>query len=75
MGRKIPGWQIALVFLTIIVSMGYTIIAYDGYIHIPLMFSGIVAAIIAKLNGYRWNYLEQGILNSINSAMQACLIL
>ena len=27
------------------------------------------AAIIAKLNGYRWNFLEQGILNSINSAM------
>lgn len=55
--------------------MGYTIIAYDGYIHIPLMLSGIVAAIIAKMNGYRWAYLEQGILNSINSAMQACLIL
>ena len=75
MGKKIPGWQIALVFLTIIVSMGYTIIAYDGYIHIPLLFAGIVAAIIAKINGYSWSYLEKGILNSINSAMQACFIL
>lgn len=75
MGNKIPGWQIAIVFLTIIVSMGYTIIAYDGYIHIPLLFAGIVAAIIAKINGYSWNFLEKGILNSINSAMQACFIL
>jgi NhaC family Na+:H+ antiporter len=75
MGKKIPMWQIGLIFAVIIVSMGYTIIAYDGYIHIPLMLSGIVAAIIAKMNGYRWAYLEQGILNSINSAMQACLIL
>ena len=75
MGKKIPMWQVGLIFAVIIISMGYTIIAYDGYIHIPLMFSGIVAAIIAKLNGYRWNFLEQGILNSINSAMQACLIL
>ena len=75
MGKKIPMWQIGLIFAVIIVSMGYTIIAYDSYIHIPLMLSGIVAAIIAKMNGYRWAYLEQGILNSINSAMQACLIL
>ncbi|HZK01381.1 MAG TPA: Na+/H+ antiporter NhaC family protein, partial [Anaerovoracaceae bacterium] len=75
MGKKIPGWQIAIVFLTIILSMGYTIIRYDGYIHIPLLFSGIVAAVIARINGYRWNYLEKGILNSINSAMQACFIL
>ncbi len=75
MGRKIPGWQIALVFLTILVSMGYTIIKYDGYVHIPLMFSGCVAGIVAKINGYRWSYLEKGILNSINSAMQACFIL
>lgn len=75
MGKKIPGWQIAIVFLTIIVSMGYTIIAYDGYIHIPLLFAGCVAAIIAKINGYSWNFLEKGILNSINSAMQACFIL
>ncbi len=75
MGKKIPMWQIAIVFAVIVISMAYTIISYDGYIHIPLMFSGIVAAIIAKLNGYKWNFLEQGILNSINSAMQACLIL
>jgi NhaC family Na+:H+ antiporter len=75
MGKKIHGWQIAIVFLTIIVSMGYTIIAYDGYIHIPLLFAGCVAAIIAKINGYSWNFLEKGILNSINSAMQACFIL
>lgn len=75
MGRKIPMWQIAVIFAVIIISMGYTIIAYDGYIHIPLLFSGIVAGLIARANGYRWNYLEQGVLNSINSAMQACFIL
>jgi len=68
-------WQIAIIFAVIIISMGYTIIAYDGYIHIPLLFSGIVAAIIAKINGYKWNFLEAGVLNSINQAMQACFIL
>jgi len=75
MGKKIPMWQIAIIFAVIIISMGYTIIAYDGYIHIPLLFSGIVAAIIAKINGYKWNFLEAGVLNSINQAMQACFIL
>lgn len=46
-----------------------------GELHIPLIASAIVAAIVAVLNGYRWSFLEAGIMASINRSMQAMLIL
>lgn len=46
-----------------------------GEVHIPLICSAIIAAIVAVLNGYKWAFLEAGILASINRSMQAILIL
>jgi NhaC family Na+:H+ antiporter len=46
-----------------------------GELHIPLIASAIVAAIVAVLNGYKWSFLEAGIMASINRSMQAMLIL
>lgn len=75
MGRKIPMWQILIVIVFVVAALLYTVIGYDGYIQIPLICGGAVAAIVAILNGWKWSYLEKGILNSIDGAMQACLIL
>lgn len=75
MGRKIPMWQILLVIAFVVAALLYTVIGYDGYIQIPLICGGAFAAIVAILNGWKWSYLEKGILNSIDGAMQACLIL
>lgn len=48
-----------------------------GYaeVHVPLICSAIFAALIAILNGYKWSFLEAGIMASINRSMQAMLIL
>ena len=46
-----------------------------GEPHIALILAACVAGIIAIANGWKWAYLEQGILASINRSMQACLIL
>lgn len=35
-----------------------------GELHIPLIASAIVAAIVAVLNGYKWSFLEAGIMAS-----------
>ncbi len=76
MGRKIPMWQVLLVFLFTIGMLCYSIFFTDyGELHIPLICSAAVAAIVAVLNGYKWAFLEAGILASINRSMQAMLIL
>ena len=46
-----------------------------GEVHIALLTSATFATIVAALNGYKWSFLEAGILASINRSMQAILIL
>ncbi len=46
-----------------------------GEPHIALILATAVATIVAKINGWKWAYLEQGILASIKRSMQAVLIL
>ena len=76
MGRKIPMWQTVLVMLAMIGFLMWSIIKdTGGEPHIALMLAASFAAIIACANGWKWAYLEQGILASINRSMQAILIL
>lgn len=88
MGRKIPMWQSLVAILFTIIALCYSLGVlgkifgedtawYCGYgeVHIPLIASCIFASIIAILNGYKWSFLEAGILASINRSMQAMLIL
>ena len=42
-----------------------------GEVHIALLVSATFATIVASLNGYKWAFLEAGILASINRSMQA----
>lgn len=76
MGKKIPMWQIALVMVITVALLIYSII-FTGYgeLHIPLIIAAIVAAIVAITNGWKWSFLEQGIISSISRSMQSCLIL
>ncbi len=76
MGRKIPMWQCLVVILAMIVFLMWSILKdTGGEPHIALILSACVAGIVAVANGWKWAYLEQGILASINRSMQAMLIL
>jgi NhaC family Na+:H+ antiporter len=91
MGRKIPMWQVGIVMLITVLLFCYalnifhmlffygqdTSPLYCGYgeLHIPLIFAAAVATIVAIANGYKWSFLEKGIIAGISRAMQACLIL
>ena len=77
MGKKIPMWQCLLVMVVLIVLIfwGVMIDTDAGEAHVSLIFAGAFAAIVAMLNGWKWNYMEQGILAAINRTMQAILIL
>ncbi len=77
MGRKIPMWQCLLVMVVLValIFWGVMVDTDAGEAHVSLIFAGAFAAVIAMLNGWKWSYMEQGILAAINRTMQAILIL
>jgi NhaC family Na+:H+ antiporter len=76
MGKKIPLWQCILVMIVMVALLIWSIIKdTGGEPHIALILAACFAGIIAVANGWKWAFLEQGILASINRSMQAMLIL
>ena len=77
MGKKIPMWQCLLVMVVLIalIYWGVMVDTDAGEAHVSLILAGAFAAIVAMLNGWKWSYMEQGILAAINRTMQAILIL
>ncbi len=75
MGKKIPMWQVLLVMVIMLVLLFFEIMQGSGDAHIALVLAAVIAAIIAVLNGWKWSYIEKGILAAIDRSMQACLIL
>jgi len=63
------------VVLTIAILM-YNLIIVGGDVHIPLVLGGAITAIIAIVRlGYTWSELEEGVIATIGSTMQAIIIL
>ena len=76
MGRKIPFWQVILVMIVMIALLYWSIVKDAGEKpHIALMIAALVAGIVACSNGWKWSYLEQGMIAAIQRSMQAILIL
>jgi NhaC family Na+:H+ antiporter len=63
-------------FAFIIVSLIVTMQFWGGDPHLPILFSAVVAAIVAvTMLGFTWKELEDGIVETIKMAMSAILIL
>ena len=75
MGKKIPMWQIILVMLVLMLTLTWTILVTEGYVHMALIISAVFATIVAVANGFKWVYIEKGIITNIGRSMQAILIL
>ncbi|MGN0693903.1 MAG: Na+/H+ antiporter NhaC [Lentihominibacter sp.] len=76
MGRKVPMWQCILAIVAMVVFLFWNVMGDEGgEAHIGLILAACVAGIIGLANGWKWSYMEQGILAAINRSMQAMLIL
>ncbi len=76
MGRKVPMWQCVLAIVAMVVFLFWNVMGDEGgEAHIGLILAACVAGIIGVANGWKWAYMEQGILAAINRSMQAMLIL
>ena len=76
MGRKVPMWQCIIAILAMVVFLFWNVMKDDGgEAHGGLILAACVAGIIGAINGWKWSYMEQGILAAINRSMQAMLIL
>lgn len=63
---------IPIVFLVVFIF--YAVFKLKADAHIPLLSGAVVASLMAIIRlGYTWQEIEQGILRSINSSMQASL--
>ena len=77
MGKKIPMWQCILVMIVLLLLLywGIMVDTDAGEGHVALILAAAFAGVIALANGWKWKYMEQGILAAINRTMQAILIL
>ena len=76
MGRQVPMWQCVLAVVAMVVFLFWNVMGDEGgEAHIGLVLAACVAGIIGAANGWKWSFMEQGILAAINRSMQAMLIL
>lgn len=73
--KKISIWMALIPIIFLVVSLSVTLVKFEGEAHIPLLLSTAVAAIVALKLGYKWEFLEKSMIQSISVAMQAILIL
>ncbi|SKC83167.1 Na+/H+ antiporter NhaC [Maledivibacter halophilus] len=73
--RKVTFSQAVFVFLFLIISLITTIVIFKGAPHVPILAAAIVAAVIAVKSGYKWEFIEEGIAETIKMSTQAILIL
>jgi Na+:H+ antiporter, NhaC family len=73
--RKPFLWEALIPVFALVVFLSVAIIKYEGSAHVPLMFSALVAAIMASRLGFKWDEIEKGIIDTISMSMQAIIIL
>jgi Na+:H+ antiporter, NhaC family len=75
--KKQPTLLISIIPVIITIALlSVSIMVYGADVHMPLLMGAIVAGAIGIfVLGYNWQEIEQGIIDSIGSTMQAILIL
>src|SRR5699024_6818760 len=72
---KVNIWLALIPIMFLAVTLSFTLIKFDGEAHTPLLLSTAVAVIVALSVGFKWEFLEKSIIETITISMQAILIL
>ena len=68
-------WEALIPVVVLIAFLSVNIAVYDQLPHIPLVLGTFVAGLVALRLGYRWEAIEEGMVNGISIALKAILIL
>jgi len=72
---KVSLWKAIFVFIFLFISLLLTIKVFEGSPHIPLALAAVLAGILAVQSGYDWNFIEEGIKETIKMSSQAIIIM
>lgn len=72
---KTKMWHACVSFVMLIAVMLVGIVYFGADPHIPMFIGVVIAAIMSLIIGYKWNNLEQMMIDGISKSMQAILIL
>lgn len=73
--RNMTFGKAILPIIFLIVALFWSLKWGTGYSQIPLVTTSIIAALIAIQSGYKWSEIEEGIIHTIQTSMQAILIM
>jgi len=73
--KMMPFWLALIPVIYLTIALVYVLRLLHGDPHIPLVSAAAVAAIVAILQGYRWEKIRTGMINTIKISMPAILVL
>lgn len=74
--ERTPSFFVSMIPIVCIgVFLGLSIFVYDVEPHMALFLGGAVAVIVALSQGYRWKTIEEGMTESIKTAIPALIIM
>ena len=75
MGKKVSFAQAIFIMLMLLAFVVVGVIVFELDAQIPILLAAVVTALIAMANGIKWQALEDSIIKSLASVLQAIVVL
>lgn len=75
MGRQLSVWMALLPVLVLIATGVGSIFVWQVGMHVPLLAGMVMAAVVALMSGWKWNDVQQMMVNGVARALPAVFIL
>ena len=68
-------WEALVSLVSLVAGISISIVKYGADPHIPMLLGVFIAAVFAYKAGYKWEVIQQGMLDGIAHSLQAIVIL